>query len=153
MRERHPTRWPYPRCWMPDRPNILALLACRPLSLFLLALLCLYLPLEAFDGDADVGFQKGILQISDSLRSAPSKSSSTPPERAASAIERYLLSEPPRVTAPQNPAANVQTESCVCLLKTSRLCARSRIGESTRPPQGQVCRYALETNSRAPHGA
>ena len=114
--------------------------AGRLLSLLVLTWLGLFLPLEAFDADADTGFESAVLQRVESVRSSESKVSPVPHSPAILPIRRVL----PSVTwglqtqpiTDLNGSANHQFN----FLRASHLCARSSIpGADLLPQQLDPC--------------
>ncbi len=94
--------------------------AVRFLRLLTLIILCIYLPLEAFDGDAVVGFEEAVWQNSESCGPSNATVTQTPgaPDLLGPGAQRLLQ-----------------------FLQASQLCARSRIvveGGPLHPPLGDA---------------
>jgi hypothetical protein len=117
--------------------------------MILLAWLWFFLPLEAFDADADVGLDEAILQGGDSLRSSHSIVPPNPHGLAGPPIWRALSSVRPGATTSLAPDLNGSVDRQAQLLRASRLCARSRIAKPPWPPQQQVRTRNLVVSSRS----
>ena len=123
----------------------------RFICLLVLATLCLYLPVEAFDSDKDVGFDDAILQSC--LSVSPSKSTGPvrlpipagPPSRRLPSL--LTLAVPGSLS----PALAAPKHCQVQYLLAARLCARSRIAVTTPPTQELIVprAAALLTDSPA----
>jgi hypothetical protein len=117
--------------------------------MILLAWLWFFLPLEAFDADADVGLDEAILQGGDSLRSSHSIVPPNPHGLGGPPIWRALSSVRPGAMTSLPPDLNGPVDRQAQLLRASRLCARSRIAKPPWPPQQQVRTRNLVVSSRS----
>lgn len=121
----------------------------RLIRLVVLATLCLYLPVEAFDSDKDVGFHDTILQSC--LSVSPSKSTGPvrlpipagpPSRRLPSSLTLWCQVPSPALAAPKH--CQVQ------YLLAARLCARSRIAVTTPPTQELIVPRAAALLTESP---
>ena len=103
----------------------------RLLRLLFLAVLWVYLPLEAFDADADVGLEDAVVQCGSPRDLSQSSVTPGPPSPAGPAIGPARLSVSWGAAASAPGALHGALDHQVRLLRASCLCARSRIGELT----------------------
>ncbi len=117
-----------------------------------LAVMCLYLPLEAFEGDAHVGFDDACLNSAALILPCPNSVTPTPPSPIGPPVWHRLPSLSLAVSDPLLPAFDEVVDSQVRRLMVSGLSARSRIpgvapttteacdnGAGGRPPHGLTC--------------
>jgi len=106
------------------------------LRLLVLAGICIYVPVEAFDGDAEVGLDDALIQTFDSrldFKGITSQHPTPPGPPAWHQVTSLGLMVGAPAPSPSSPAV-CQTR----LLRASRLCPRSRIGDAHSPPQEGV---------------
>jgi len=111
-------------CWIPAfrRPSLS--------SLLLLVTLCVYLPAEAFDADAQVGFSHFLLRDIDSVEDAEPADleRATPPSFASlGGHEGPTLAGDPLLLRP----SQFPVRPSAAALRASRLCARSQIPDAS----------------------
>ena len=121
----------------------------RCLRLLLLAGLWLYLPLEAFDAEADVGLDEAVLQDFGALCASPSGSTLVPDSSAGSPTWCTLRPVTLATAVPLSRASGDPVNRQLWHLRASRLCARSRIAELPCPLQQQVRTRNLVVSSRS----
>jgi len=121
----------------------------RCLRLLLLAGLWLYLPLEAFDAEADVGLDEAVLQDFGALCASPSGSTLVPDSSAGSPTWCTLRPVTLATAVPLSRASGDPVNRQLWHLRASHLCARSRIAEPPSPLQQEVTTRNLGVSRRS----
>lgn len=124
----------------------------RLVRLIIVVGLWMYLPLEAFDGDAPVGFDNAVLRDCDFFGRSDSGLTPTPSSPSGPPLWRALPASVLGAAALLPPVLPEVPDHQLRRLRASCLCARSRLDESHRFWQEQQASI-LDATSRPSHGS